>query len=414
MNIVSHGKLLDRPLKRPEATEGSVGYELGRFFQLDDEHCLFTASMDEQGGGDRCVGNDGFIIKSLDDIKPENAFAINRPLPEYKLRSGKGTAFLAVFPCDGAFVPLGATLSDGRAHPAAGTGFLITAGMTFQEHASIDKDTEIVFEVVQLSWDGKDLKMKDRVFIHSLLGREISGMGISYYCPKDEGFLVPFTSAEGTLVFEFQYDGSQWKAVDCGEAFVASPINTVKSSDEGIDGAYIASCKETEPSVQPCENGFVVYTRGSDGRGRVYTSTDGLNYTLKLERKNNAVPQVLNRDLSGRLYLATNPNLDWLRNPLVVYPLDENLNCGSAITIHDQDGVRDDKGDSIPFVDHALGTDVVLEGKKRHFLTYRVCDLKERTFHKGQEEMAARVHKDGGPTERASYGGLYMVEIVPD
>ena len=39
MNIINLGRLLDRPIDPPEGTMGSVGYEIGRLFQLDDKHC---------------------------------------------------------------------------------------------------------------------------------------------------------------------------------------------------------------------------------------------------------------------------------------------------------------------------------------------------------------------------------------
>ena len=43
--------------------------------------------------------------------------------------------------------------------------------------------------------------------------------------------------------------------------------------------------------------------------------------------------------------------------------------------------VRGDKGDSKPFVDHAIASNVFLEGRWRHFVLYRVVDLMERSLH---------------------------------
>jgi hypothetical protein len=99
-----------------------------------------------------------------------------------------------------------------------------------------------------------------------------------------------------------------------------------------------------------------------------------------------------------------------LRNPLVVYPMiDETFR--EPLVIHDQDGIRDDKGPSVPFVDHAVGVNLFLEGRWRHLLWYRVCDLKERTFHCFQKEVSKEFHKDGKPAARSPIGGLYLAEL---
>jgi len=76
--IVHHGLILGKSAKKPEGTKGIVAYELGNIFQLDRTHCLLVASMDEQGGPDLCVGNDGYIFEKLSDIKPEKAIPLNR------------------------------------------------------------------------------------------------------------------------------------------------------------------------------------------------------------------------------------------------------------------------------------------------------------------------------------------------
>src|SRR5262249_54086761 len=60
--IIHHGRLLARPAIQPEGTSREVAYELGHVLQLDRDHCLVVASMDEQGGGDLCVGNDAFVV----------------------------------------------------------------------------------------------------------------------------------------------------------------------------------------------------------------------------------------------------------------------------------------------------------------------------------------------------------------
>jgi hypothetical protein len=79
------------------------------------------------------------------------------------------------------------------------------------------------------------------------------------------------------------------------------------------------------------------------------------------------------------------------------------------VIVHDQDGIRDDAGESIPFVDHPVASNVFLEGRWRHFLLYRVSDLRERTPHAFQPELRKFL---GTPKPRSEKSGLYLVEIV--
>jgi hypothetical protein len=399
-NLISHGRILDRPSRQPFGTQNSVGYELGRCFQLDRDHCLLVASMDEQGGGDLCVGNDGFIFQRLSDIQASNAISLNFPDPNYSLKRHKGTAYLAKYPITGGFVPLDAKLENGQPHPAAGTGIFVSTGMTFApDRASANQNSELVFEFMQIRWDGRFLKITERTLMDYALGLTLSGVCISYFCPDGPDFLAPLTTNQGTTIYRFAYDGTGWRIVARGEPFM---------EHHGTNG--IVSCGETEPSLQRISECFVLYTRGADPVGRVYRSADGLKFTKWFERRNLMVPQVLNQGLDGSLYLATNPNWDMLRNPLVVYPMiDETFR--EPLVIHDQDGIRDDKGPSVPFVDHAVGVNLFLEGRWRHLLWYRVCDLKERTFHCFQKEVSKEFHKDGKPAARSPIGGLYLAEL---
>ena len=398
--IIHHGRILSRPTRQPFGTRNSVGYELGKCFQLDREHCLLVASMDEQGGGDLCVGNDGFIFKNLSEIQAENAIPINAPDPDYKLRSCDGLAYLAKFPVGGGFVPLGATLDDGKPHPAAGTGILVSQGITFdRDRTSATEKSEAAFEFMQVRWDGRSLAITDRTLVESMLALDLVSMPILYFCPDGPDLLAPFVTTQGLVVFRLAFDGREWRAVARGEPF---------GQHRGSNG--ILPVGESEPCLLRDAEGFVLYTRGSDPVGRIYRSTDGLNFSPRFEKKNNMVPQVLNQGLDGSLYVATNPNWDMLRNPLVGYPM-AGQSFGEPFVIHDEGGIRDDQGPKVPFVDHGVGVNVFLEGRWRHLLWYRVCDLKERTFHRFQAELSDAFHPDGKPQARSTIGGLYLVEL---
>ena len=140
-----------------------------------------------------------------------------------------------------------------------------------------------------------------------------------------------------------------------------------------------------------------------------------MNYELLFEKKHNTIPQALNQGLDGSLYLATNPNWDIVRNPLIIYPM-KDKSFGQPILIHDEDGIRDTKGDKIPLVDHGVGVNLYIEGRWRHLLWYRVCDLKERTMMASMTEAIGEeiYGPDGGPEKRGRAGGLYMAEIEYD
>lgn len=395
MRIQPLGRILSRPLDQPSDPACSIAYEIASLFQLDGDQCLVVASRDQQGGGDKCVGNDGFIISRLDDIRVENAIPINRPDPDHALQTRPGHAFLAKFPANGAFTPLDAALPDGRSSPAAGTGFLISQGVTFNQDASSEvADSECIIEIMQTTWNGSDFTIASREFVSSLLGFALKGMAVSRYWPLGTGFVVPFTTDAGIIVFRFEYANGRWQAVTHGQPF--------RTSAEG----------ETEPSVvQAADGRYYGFTRGNDPMGRLYRSDDGLNFELLAARPNNTVPQVLNRAGDGALYLVTNPNWDMLRNPLVAYPVAPDGTFGEGLVIHDQDGIRDAEGPSVPFVDHGIASDVVLEGRGRHLLSYRVCDLRERTLHAWQTDLARTFHAGRNPVERRQFGGIYLAEI---
>ena len=69
---------------------------------------------------------------------------------------------------------------------------------------------------------------------------------------------------------------------------------------------------------------------------------------------------------------------------------------GDPIIIHDHKGIRDHDGPEVPFVDHGVAKNVILEGKRRHLLFYRVCDLRET---------------NGEGAAATPQTGLYLAEI---
>lgn len=409
--IIHHGIILRQPVEKPERTIGNTAYELGCCLQLDDTHCLLLASIDEQGGGDLCVGNDAFVFERISDIRPEEAFIVNRGLPDYRMRDGR-LAYLAKFPAIGGFVPLEETTSDGSPHPGAGRGFLICNCVTFSPNkTSAIESPESFIEIIQISWDGKSLDFSSPTLLHELMGLRLSGdITISPFCPHNEGMLVPLgIEGKGVIVFRFEWDGESWQPVAHGNSFNVNMGTGVA----GLPGEpWSHQPGEIEPSLRRVDEKYYLFTRGVDAYGRFYVSEDGLNFSLVRERANITVPQILNQGLDGSLYVATNHGSGWIRNPLIAYDL--SVENAVGIVLHDQDGVRDDQSETIPFVDHAIASNVRLEDRRRHFVFYRVCDLKERTLHKYQIDsgLDQAIHGEHAPASRRSTTGLYLIELT--
>lgn len=407
--IIPYGRLVGRPTRQPYGTTQSVGYELGGFYQLDEAHCLLVASMDEQGGGDKCVGNDAFIFSKLSDIKEDKAIPLNWPLLDYTLKNGE-TAWLSKGPATGRIVPLGAVLDDGSPHPGAGAGLLTATCINFNaDGTSIVEESETLLEFMQIHWDGETLQV-ERELRETLMGYKLLAQGITSFLPDGAGILAPFLTDHGLVVFRFAYQNGCWVAVAHGE-----PFFTNWNSQEMGEVDYMGS-GESEPSIASADGCYWIYTRGGESNpvGRLYRSTDGLNYQLFLAAPAHTVPQPMSQGLNGELYVATNPfpgsEGPWLRNPLMVKTFTGD-GFSELEILHDVDGIRDDQGDKIPFVDHAAGSSIYLEGRWRHFVLYRLCDLRERTAYAFQIELQQKL---GTPKPRTETGGTYMVEFAYD
>lgn len=402
--IVHHGLMLGRPAKKPEGTKGIVAYELGNIFQLDRTHCLLVASMDEQGGPDLCVGNDGFIFEKLSDIQAEKAIPLNRVETNYKLKTGKGTGLLAKYPLTGAFVPLGAKLEDGRPHPGAGTGILVCTCMAFKSDRSDPihgeghyNSWEALVEVMQIKWTGEKLVITDISQPQNWLGHTPMDVPFSMFCESGASLIAPFRLEGGHHhPVRFDFDGKAW-------------------TPSKIGPHYELDQNEKEPSIRRQGQRYFIASRGGKGpKDRMYVSDDGLTFKFLFDWDNiQDTPTALSQGLDGSLYLATNRNKGWFRNPLYVLPMVGN-GFGEPTILHDQDGVREDTDDKLPFIDHAMGNNVVLEGKWRHLICYRVCDLKERTLYGFQERVVKKIHGDTGPIPKRASSGMYLAELMYD
>lgn len=404
--IMPRGMLLNKPATQPSCSKLPVSYELGAGFQLDRTHCLLVSNMDEQGGPDLCIGNDAFVFTKLSDIKPEKAIIINRAEPEYQSPGRGGTSFLAKYPVSGFFVPLGALLPNGQPHPAAGSGLLTSVCVAYTSDRSDPtgagqtdtnwKSWETLMEFIQVRWDRKNLNIIETRKVQELFGKPLLAGTFSRLSPMDKGFVGPFEFRDdGLRPVRFEWDGKAWVATRVGDLFEV--VNT-----------------EFEATIQQQGNRYLISTRDDKSpKVRIYASDDGMKFKFLFESKNHYVPRALNKGLDGSIYLATNPGPGFLRNPLLAYPLTGD-SFGEPASIHDQDAVRDDKGDKIPFVDHGQASNLFLEGRWQHLIFYRVCDLKERTLYGFQKGLIKQFHGDKGPIPKRPTSGVYAAELLYD
>ena len=390
--LLHHGRILNHPATQPAGTTKIASYEIGKLFQLDRETALLAVSLREQGGQDFEIGNDGFIFKNLSEIAPQRAIPLNRLEAGYKMKSGK-LGVLSKYPFNGVIVPLGAKLKDGSPHPAAGSGFFVCSVITFSpDRSQITPDPDEFVEFYQVQWDGKSLRVTaDKLpepFAAPL--KDIAFNTVA----QDSGFITPFGSALGMQVLRFDYKDGRWQVTGSGHPF------GVKTNAQGrmqvSEGKITSIPSEIEPSIVTTPDGYWVYTRGGNNqRGRVYRSRDGLNYEFAFDHWNHTVPQVLNQSLDGSLYLTTNTGPGWLRNPLLAFAL-RGRSFVDPLIVHDEKGIRNDKQPQVPFVDHGIGANIFLNGRWRHFLTYRICDLRE-------------TNGEGAPPTPET--GLYLAEL---
>jgi hypothetical protein len=358
--------------------------------------------MDEQGGGDLGVGNDGFVIQKLSDLKTAKAIPLNRAVKNYTTPAGE-KAFLAKYPGVGWFVPRGALLADGKPHPAAGTGVLFSCTSPFhpdkttQDFDKKNLESSRKVEVMQVRWDGSHFEVVSREIVSKLMDLALTGSTPLGSCPQDAGVLFSFgTVSDGVVAYRFDWNGKEWAPTRHGKAFTRDHT-------------------ETETSLRQSGDTYYLQTRNHPGAGgNIYRSTDGLEYEFAAALDSHCgSPVVLNQGLDGSLYLASNYSTGWVRNPLEATVWDGD-HYGQRFILHDQDGVRGDKGSSKPFVDHAVASNVFLEGRWRHLVCYRCCDLMERTLHGFQLQggMGDVVYGKGkGPVARRPWSGMYVVEL---
>ncbi len=398
-NVIRYGKILSSPCRQQRGTVNPCHYILGSILQLDPDTCLLMVGMEEQGGADLCVGAHGFVFRKVEDIREENAIVLSEPIPGYTCQDGR-QCYLIAGPMFGAFVPLGAQLADGNPHPAAGHGFVYSVRMPYElDRCCPMHDTAPFIQVQSMEWDGENLSVGGEIDLYG--GAKSLAAGITPPIPYEDGFLQPVNENGSIRTYFIRYVDGKWAVVKKGQPFGAEYKGVCEPSLQYTKGVYYASIRAdfAYDDVVGCEATVAFYR-----------SEDSFTFEPLYNQWNHTVPRVLNKGLDGSLYLVTNDGPEWLRNPLVAKPFTET-GLGEPFDLHDENGIRHDMGDSIPFADHAVGFNVTLEGRRRHFLVYRVCDLMERTPYAYQTVLAEKITSQGGPIPLKDTTGAYLIEL---
>ena len=131
----------------------------------------------------------------------------------------------------------------------------------------------------------------------------VGRVGLSNCLADGAGFLFPFAADDGTyvVVVRFEYDGRS------GRPSAREAVLSGQASRRIGTKTRVYRWLETEASIMQRRLAIPRSTRAATTpKGRVYSSTDGLNYTFLFDHYNYKRPQTLNQGLDDSFYLATN------------------------------------------------------------------------------------------------------------
>jgi len=356
-------------------TDGQTGrYGLGYVFQVGPSTAAVSCNVRTVGVGhwDFENGTDFIVFDDIASISRQAPLVIARNEEDVDPATGKRRVTVN-YPITVGFVPLGAKLVDGLAHPDAGTGFGFSQGLRFDLNDkgffTWDQPSTRVWFLYQLAYDGSALRVTEvqRKPAEAPLRTPdgtwaITDPGISCAIPDGSDLLFAVVARDSARqvagVTRWRRDGSGWHPV----AFY------------GISGG-------SEPSLVRDADGSLLYSvRGSGEEGqavRVWRSRDGgenwYEVLHKPDLRANA-PVVLNQAADGTPYVAANDPASF-RAALRLWPLNPDRTDVEAPVVA-RDCVRDfgpaPEGTTW-FADHPVSATVRLaDGRWHNLLCYRV------------------------------------------
>lgn len=406
------GVMLNTPVTQPAYAVNICAYQGAELLQLDSCTLLYVAAVAEVGGGDRSVGNQGFVIRNGPDLNRKALEAmtpidINHTEPFTTREGFKGEAikYLAY----GGVVPLDAVDSKGRPLPAAGKGLLLSHFLIADPKTKqiVDKNNRPGTEVVHVEWNGSELKIVGRELLTEIMGLEVKYPGWSRVIPDGQDFIAVLGLGDGMKMaaVRWRHTGRKWEAVERSELFGVG------------DGA------EFEPAISNWKDGYLVHTRGNrNDKGRIYFSRDLKTFELIGEQRVAFGPACVGQIPDGTAYVVANALYEglhaYLRNPLYLHTFNADGSLNEPLIIHDEGGMRQltPGTGSIPFLCHGRGRTVHLDGKWRHLICYRHSDLMDLdlyTFQKAaglDKQLEAAVGQNPEKGKRIR-GGTAMAEL---
>jgi len=316
----------------------SYWYGLGSLLQISATRALLIANRRTVGVDvvDLEDGADGFIIDTIDQIDPAQAIPLVHN--EQATHPRTGQRLIMVQHCSvGGFVPLGACLSDGQPHPAAGTGFILATavghGADLSENVLNMQDTHSLRVVLQIRYDGRELSIVkvERYepgqapfglysFRHPLQNAIPDGedllTGVSIAPIDPEAGPIPsqhphargqFGRNRGCAIWRWRYGSDGWQPVSSvpvtGPDISAEPT-LIRDTDDSLLMSVRGKGLDVPPGevLDGLENTYEHF--------RVYRSTDnGQTWqpAVHLPRQRTATPVVLSRTAGGLPYLSANP-----------------------------------------------------------------------------------------------------------
>lgn len=347
------------------------------------------------GNIDYIDGADLILFDDLANINSDKAIPLSRNMR----MPGDSTFIMKGFPIGG-FVPYGAKLKDGSAHPYAGTGFGLLGDRLHEIDQSGHFDYQKILgrysELFQFAYDEKGFRVtkKERVGKNLLPGWNLGGVGLCSAIPDGNDLIVGMTASfnSGNLglsgIARWRHKENGWRPV----SFI--PITGYEDSwgepslIRDVDGSLLFSARGSGN-----ENFTVAVWRSLD---------DGKTWKQVIHQKNFHArsPITINRAADGTPYIAANlfPK-SRKREILCLWPLNgDRTNLGELYI------ARDARGQFGPApsgswwrVDHPISSVLRLaDGKWHGILTYHIVDNGE-------------VEGFGSPTPHT---GCYVEEIL--
>jgi hypothetical protein len=406
---------------------GSAVYGLGHVFQVGPQTAAAMVNLRVIGAKaiDMEAGTDILLFDSLQNLSAASAQPLDRNEPAAHPVTGEPLTMVK-YPGVGGFIPLGATLPNGQAHPHAGTGFGLAQALGYPVKKHIDQpfdahDVQVFFEILQYRYDGNRffVEKRDRYTPDQILpGYTVKNRPLSMGVPSGDGILTGMVAGKpgelhGVGVTHWSRTSGHWRPIG---------FTPVTEKDTSFEPSTV---RDTDGAMLLCARGFGVegvpeplrktIDKAKINRFQVWRSSDeGATWQQIISRDNMRPwsPVCINTLADGTPYLAANRKVDVrpdmrghttpdarMREYLCAWPLTPDRRDVQAESLLLDASARFGPVPSglLWYLDHPIGAVVTLkDGQKHALLGFRVAD-------------AAEVVRDAKPSKHT---GFWLDEIA--